>query len=157
MPMLPTTLANQIINLPLTMDVNIAIEGWANAWIEYFSQSSAGPVPCVKPVLFGLPKTLMKAAMTTLSTTGAVALQNGILAFWGGVSASFALVYPTATAVTPPPGLSGLSTALIPVFAANTIGSLSRPVSANAISVVMHTLNLGGTATIIAPPPVPIL
>ena len=157
MPMSPITLANEVAALPLTLDVTVAINGWTNAWINYFAASSAGPVPCVKPVLETTPKLLMAAAMTGMATAGAAALQAGILAFWGGVASLATAVYPTATTVTPPPGLAGLSAALIPVFIANTTGKLSKIDSAVAIANVMHPLNLGGTAVIVAPPPVPIL
>lgn len=158
MPMLQTELATQINNIQLDLNETICANAWANGWIEYFSYSSVGIIPCIKTALEGIPKTLMLSALSGLSTAGASALQAAIIAFWGGISANSTLVFPTVTSIVPPPGLFGINAALLPIFVANTTGKLSKIDSANAISFVLHSLNLGGTAVIASvPPPVPII
>lgn len=156
--MLQSVLAAQIATIPLSMTESVCAVAWVDAWITYFGTSNAGPVPCVAPVLQTAPRAAMLGALTGMSapSAGAGCLQAGILAFWGSVAALATTVYPTAITVTPPPGLAGLAAALTPVFAANTSGNLSKVDAANTIATALHLLNLGGTAIIISPPPVPI-
>lgn len=144
-----------------------AIQNFADAWDNYFKGASVSGVSAV-PAALASAKSAMIGAMTGLSTTGAAAMQAGIIAYWGAVSTGFAAIWlippNTVVAAAPPTGLSGLAAALTTVFATNaadptkTIGQATA-----AIAAVLHTTGgLGGIATVQPPPvsapiPTPIL
>ncbi len=157
MPLNPSTLANQLKNMTPTKSEIEAIGKFTDAYIAFMSESSVGGlVPIVPSALQGTPKTACMAAMTGLSTTGAVAIQTGLLAFWGAMVPLAATLYPTATLIVPPIPLSTLAPLLITVFAANTLAKLSLNDSCVAVASVIYTASLGGLATIPTPTPTPL-
>lgn len=153
MAMSTSTLATQLQSLtPTTANETTVIAAFVAAWVAYFSASAAGAVAYVHSAAHDAA---MKAAMTGLSAPngGAIAIQAGIVAWWGSVVSTFAATYPSATAVAPPPTISTIAASLAPVLVANTAGSSSLAASCTAIAGVIHPLNLGGIATL--PPAVP--
>lgn len=145
MAMLQTTLADELKALALYDNEPDAIQAWADAFAAYFGDAESNAV-IIAPAAIPAAKAAMAGAMTGLSMTGAAALQAGIVAFWGALVPATA--WPTTTAITPPPGLSGLAAALQVVFDANTIGGLSKDASMTAIAGAIHPINaVGGTAT----------
>ena len=153
MAMSSGTLSTQLQNLAPAGDEPTAIGHLADAWHTYFSSAQAGAVPYAPS---SVPRDAMAGAMTGLSTTGSVAIQAGVTAYWVAVAAGGPVFFPTATLVTPAPGLAGIAAALVPVFLANTLGSLDLASSCSAIATVLHPLNLGGTATLPGPVVTPI-
>jgi len=155
MPMSSATLSTQLQTLAPTGDEVTAVTRLAQAWQTYFSDAAAGAVPFVSTV--PAAKAAMAAALVGMSVTGAVAIQAGVAAFWGALAASPTLYFPTATVVTPPPNLATIAAVLVPVFLANTVGSLSLQDACDAIAAVLHVANIGGSATLPGPVVTPIL
>lgn len=151
MAMLQTTLATELKALALYNDEPSAIQAWADAFANYFqgdgaTEGAQSNALYITPAAIPAAKAAMVGAMTGLSTAGAAAIQAGIVAFWGALVPATA--WPTTTAITPPPGLSGLAVALQAVFDANTVGGLSKDDSMTAIAGAIHPINaVGGTAT----------
>jgi hypothetical protein len=143
-------LKDELMNLGFYDDEGEAIESLALAFKNYFLDAASNGIP-VSPVAADLGEVAMRGALTGLSTTGAAAIQAGIVAFWGALVP--AVVFPPALAIIPPPTLAGIAAALTPVFLANTVGKLGKEPSMDAISVVLHANNLGGTAAFLGPPP----
>ena len=160
MALVDATLASGI-ELPATDDPAAAISTFA-AGFEAYMEGGAAPGPAIPGSMAGA-KSAMEGAMSgwDAADAGAAAIQSGIVAFWGVVASSAASIWPPATAATPPPTLSAISAALVPVFAANTAGSLDETACAQAIAAAIHANNLGGIAIHPPPPaglgPVPIL
>lgn len=125
---------------------------------DFMKTSSAGPLPLLKSGAT-LGTTAFIGAFSPLlisfSTPFSVALQAGIIAFWGGLAAPGAYG-PTCLSVTPPPGLTGISSSLLSAFSANTNGKLNKFQSAQAIANIIVSAHVGGIASIQAgPSPVP--
>lgn len=137
-----------------------AIQNFADAWDTYFRGASVSGVPAV-PAALASAKSAMIGAMTGLSVTGATAIQSGVIAYWGGVASAFAAIWiippNVVVAAIPPPGLSGLASALAPVFASNSADPTKTIAQATAaIAAVLHTSSgLGGIATVQPPPVAP--
>lgn len=156
MPLNPTTLANQLVNMTPTTSELTAIGRFTDAYIAFISESSVGGiVPIVPAGLQGTPKSACIAAMTGLSVNGATAIQNGLLAFWGAMVPLTATLYPTSTLLVPPVPLASLAPLLVNVFAANTSAQLDLNASCQAVASVIYTASLGGLATIPTPTPTP--
>ena len=156
MPMSINKLKTELINLSLYDNEPDDIKAWALAWKNYFSDSAANGIPIV-PSTLTVAEIAMKSAMIGLSIAGAVSLQAGIIAFWGAL---LPIAFPPCLSLTPPPGISGISALLIPVFVANTVGGLDKPTCCQNVATVLHTSNLGGMAIfplIPSPLPFPIL
>jgi hypothetical protein len=145
MAMLQTTLADELQALGLYDNEPDAIQAWADAFAAYFEDAESNAV-IIASAAIPAAKAAMVSAMTGLSTAGAAAIQAGIVAFWGALVPATAWL--TTTAITPPPGLSGLTAALQAVFDANTTGGLSKDASMTAIAGAIHPINaVGGAAT----------
>jgi len=129
-----------------------ARQAWADAWLEYFTDAQIA-VPSLPILTAALDATrdVMRDAMTGLSTTGAAAIQAGLVAWWGAMAAAPSAYFTGATVITPPTGIASIATGLATVFAANTTAALSLEDSADAIAGVMHTANALGTATFPGP------
>lgn len=161
--MISSNLANALASDPNVGDEASAITNFVNAWVTYFSTATAGAVPIVSPLLQGTPATAMIGAMTGLSQSnnGATAISNGITAFWAAMIPLATTLFPTATALTPPPTLSTIAGLLVPVFLANTQGSLPAAACYNNIATALHTVNIAGGIAILliasVPTPTPIL
>jgi len=167
MALVQATLASGLANMAPTSTEATAIQNFADAWDSYFQGASVAGTPANGGAL-AAAKSAMIGAMTGLSVTGAVAIQAGITAYWGGVATAFAAIWVippnVVVAAIPPPGLSGIAAALTPVFVANSADPTKTIAQATAaIAAVLHTAGgLGGIATVqpppIAPPvPTPIL
>lgn len=158
MPLSATALASELDGaIQLATSEAAARNSWASAWTAYFYGAMAGAVPATPGSLVGA-EAAMAAGMTGLSVTGAAAMQSGLTAFWGVVAASFAVVFPTALLVTPPPGLAAVAAALAVVFASNTASAATREAALLAIAGTLHgTAGLGGTVTLPGPVVVPIV
>lgn len=82
-------------------------------------------------------------------------------AYWGSLAIPGAYG-PTCTTLTPPPGLSGLHSALTAAFQANVQGELSKGDSAKTIAAAWAPTQLGSIAQHLIPPspsptPLPVL
>lgn len=145
MAMSASTLSTQLQSMTPTMVEATAISNFATAWATYFGSAAAGAAAYVPNPSH---KSAMMSAMVGISVpgAGALAIQNGVTAFWVAVVSS--LAFAGSIAVVPPPTLPTIATLLTPVFAANTAGALSLAASCTAIAAVLHTNNLGGTATL---------
>lgn len=135
-----------------------AIEKWAEAWVKYFEDAESNSVPITVAAL-RTPTTgakdLMKGGLAGLATTGALALQTGITAFWGALVAGPALYFSGASIITLPPTLSAIEADLDAIFAANISGEVSADDAYDAIvngPVGLHAGGgNGGTATFPGP------
>ena len=139
-----------------------AAAAWANAFDVYFQDAEATAGGPVVPAGLSACKSAMEGALSGMSApgAGAAALQAGILAYWGAIVPATA--WPPATAITPPPGLSGLAATLAPVFAANAVPGVTKDQAMDAIAAAIHEVNIvGGIAVFPVPPagigPQPIL
>lgn len=163
MAMLAKTLADSLASNPNTNNENSAIAAFTSSWITYFSTATAGVVPIISPLLQTTPQSAMIAAMTGLSQSGngAIAISNGIYAFWGAMAPLAASLFPTAISLVPPPAITTIASALVPVFLSNTQGNLDASICYLNIANALNTINTaGGIALLIIagiPTPVPIL
>ena len=155
MVMTSVVLANQFASLPNVDNEADAITNMTNAFITFFSDMSCGGIPCIPAVLQTTPKTAMSAAMVGLSTAGATAIQSGITAFWTACVPLAATIFPTAILIVPPPTISTVAVTILPVGQANISGNLDKITACNAMALAIYPLMLGGTATLVLPPPTP--
>lgn len=153
--MKPQDLANGLVEIGFKNTEPEAIEGWIRAWVAYFSTASAGVV-VVASALRGPPATAMRGALTGMSTpgAGARAIQNAIVHFWSTLSGAPSSFFPGAIAVTPPPTLSGIASAISAIMSGNTRGNVPAPTAYSALAAAIHGCNQGGTATFPGAPPI---
>lgn len=145
-------LADELSSLELYDNEADAISAWVLAFRNYFSDAVCNGVSVV-PASLVPSSSAMQGAMAGLSSSGlgAAKIQAGIVAFWGALVP--AIAFPTSTLIVPPPTLSAIAAALNAVFLANVAGKLGQAESIEAIVVVIHANNLGGTATFPIPTP----
>ena len=158
MALLQTTLATGLEAIALAPSeveaTQVAL--FAAEFNTYMLGSSVLAVPMI-PVPFGTAaEAAMVGAMTGLKTAGAAAILAGVTAYWAALNIA-GVWGPTIPPTVPPPGLAGLSAALIPVFIANTAGGLAPAPAAAALAAAWHPLMLGGMANLPGPIPTPIL
>ena len=142
------TLASELEALVPVDNVAAAADNFAGAWEAYFYDALCGTFPVNPGTLSGATSAMVAAMTPTMQTAGWAAIQAGIVAFWGVVSASAAVIWtavPPLVSATPPPGLSTIAATLQPVGAANQAAELSLADSCSAIASALHPLNLGGT------------
>ncbi len=161
MPLLPTTLSDALTNMTPTGEESEAITAFANAYVSFMSEATAGGVPII-PAALEVPKAACILGMTGLSTDGKAAIQNGVTQFWTTMAlpAVTVALWPLATAITPPTTLSSISVGLEGVFATNTTAGLSLEAACETIALVLYTASIGGSAVLSVPIPgtiVPIL
>lgn len=155
MPLNQDTLATELEAMVPSEDESAAISNLANAFHNYFLESSVLGIPAT-PTPLEAAKTAMEGALTGLSSTSSLAIQTGITAYWGAVTPIAPTVWvtvPPIVSATPPPGLTGISAALDAVFPANTTGELNLADASAAIAAAIHPTQLGGIAVITPPPP----
>jgi hypothetical protein len=150
MALVSAALKAELVGMGLFSDEPSACAAWAAAYRKYFEGAAAGVVPVI-PAALGAPEAAMLSGLTGLSTSGAAAIQTGILAFWGAMTPA-ASYFAASTAITPPVGLSSLSVTLTTVFASNVAGALSADACYDAIASAIHTASAGGIA-VFPPPP----
>ena len=151
MTMAQATLKNELIAMNLYDTEADAITALTGAWKNYFTDAVTNALSIQSAVL-NPAKSAMATAMTGLSITGAVAIQAGIIAWWGYLVSVATTAFTGCTLITPPTTLTGIVSALTPVFVNNIVHSLSEANAYDAIATVLHTNNLGGLATIPPPP-----
>lgn len=160
MTMLQATLKSELVNMDLYGDEAQAVVAWAAAWSAYFADAETNGIP-IESAALPTAETAMAADLLGISASGAGAgkIQAGIQAWWGAIVATPSAFWPGCILVTPPPGLSGIATALQSAFDANTSGGVTEDAAYNAIAGVLHPANLGGEATFpgLPPPVFPIL
>lgn len=156
--MVQATLKDEFVTMDLYSDEASAIDAWATAWSNYFSDAETNGIP-IQAAALPTAKAAMVAAMVGLSSSGAGAakIQAGIQAWWSAIVSSPAAFWPGCTGITPPPGVSSIAAALGSVFASNTSGALSEEDAYNAVAGVLHPNNLGGLAAFPGPLSFPIL
>jgi hypothetical protein len=132
-----------------------AITAWADAINNYMLTSQVAGVFLI-PSFGTTAKTAMEGAMIGLMTTGATAVQAGVIAYWTALNIP-GCWGPTIPPTAPPPGLATLAAALNPAFLSNTASALTTPAAQDAIAAVFHPLMLGGVATLPGPTPTPVL
>lgn len=152
MPLASASLSSQLQAIANGDNVVAAQNAWADAFNTYMQASAAGAP--LNPAIALTARSAMFAALGSLNSAGATALQAGVAAYWTALNVAGA--YGASTAVTPPPSVAGLAAALSPVFAANTAGNLSKVASCDALAAAWHPLMFGGTA-LIGGIPTPIL
>lgn len=163
MALVQNTLATELQNLVPVGTEAEGINNFAAAFETYFSGAVVSGIP-VNPGSLAGATTALKAAMTGANSNAALAIQNGITAFWGVVVTAFATIWTTVPAlilVTQPPNLGTLEASLNTTFASNISSGLEIGPATAAIAGVIHPTQLGGIATLGPPPPagtpVPIL
>ena len=152
MAMSKNTLKTALVDMGLFGVEAEAIAGWAASFREYFEQAQAAAIPII-PAALGAPEAAMVAAMTGLSAPGsaAAAITAGVTAWWASLALTPAAYFAGCTAITPPPGLAGLTALLAATFAANISGALSAAASYDAIATNIVAVNSGGFAAFPGP------
>lgn len=155
MPLAPPILSAALVKVGLHENEPGAIKAWADAWLQYFGVASAG-VPVNQKALKGNPLRALQGGLVGMSAPGGgpASIQKAITAFWGALAASPAAVFPAALIVIPPPGLSGIATAILGIISSNTSGNLPVPTAYLNLATAIHGCNVGGTATFPGTPPI---
>jgi len=154
MALLPATLANELIaNLDNFVTEAEATVAWADSFDAYFQSAMAGVVP-VTPLGTANAKNAMATALAGMSLDGAgsTKLVAGITAYWTQLNVDAFAVFLACTAITPPPGLGGLTGLLNIDFTANTVGIIAKVPALTTIANTIHTAQLGGIAVFPIPP-----
>jgi len=155
MPLTPNKLASEMEKMPLTEDEMESAQAFADAFTAYFYEATGAGIPVAPGSLAPATKAMVPAS-SGMSKAGAVAIQNGITAFWGVVCGATATIFPgTIPPCTPPPTVPAMAAALPSIFAANTSGKMDKKQSMLVIATAIHTTNLGGITTLPGVPPVP--
>jgi len=162
MAMSESTLSDELKAMDLYDNEPDAASAWADAFDAYFQDAEVTVLGPIASAALGACKGAMQAALSGMSApgAGAASIQAGIVAYWGAIVP--AVAWATCTAITPPPGLSGIAAALVPVFLANTVPEVTKDQAAEAIAAALHAVNVtGGQAVFPVPPggigPQPIL
>ncbi len=161
MPLDPSVLANGLENMTPADSEPPAIAAFVDAWDHYFAGSTVSGAPAVAgSYVTGL--SAMRGAMVGMSAPNAAALaiQNGIIAFWTAILPVPASIWVPpglvfVPPVLPPLTLGTIAAALTSVFAANVAASLSLHDACTAIAAVLHTAGGIGGFVPASPPPVP--
>lgn len=117
----------------------------ADAYALYMSAALASTFPILSVVA---PLAAMAGAIS-FSPNGSPAaagasIQAGIVQFWATMIAAPATYFAGATAITPPPDLTSLGTALSAVFSSEVGSSLET--IADAMATAIHAASVKGTA-----------
>ena len=148
------TLKSEMVAMDLYGNEAQAVVAWAAAWSAYFADAETNSIP-IEPAALPTAEAAMAAALLGMSASdaGAGKIQAGIQAWWGAMVAAPSAFWPGCTAIAPPPGLSGIATALQSAFDSNTSGGVTEDAAYDAITGVLHPVNLGGQATFPGAPP----
>lgn len=157
-----SNLVTELVNMGLFATEPAAITAWANAWRMYFAGAESNSVP-ITPAILATAESAMASAMGGLSTTGAAAIQAGIIAWWGALAPPPS-VFSGASALVPPVGLATIATDFLIAAPVNVSTSASASVAFGNIvnggvgNVGLFSLDLtGATATFPGPTVAPIL
>ena len=104
MAMSQATLETELGNMGDSSSESTTITNLSNAYAVYVTDAEADPVPIEADTIV-IAKAAMAGAMKGIGVTGAgpAKLLAGIVAFWASILATYALSFPTAVAMTPPP------------------------------------------------------
>jgi len=154
MTMSQSTLKDELAAMVLYESETDAIDAWTAAWSGYFSDAETNGIP-VSPAALPTAEAAMKTGLAGMSVSGqgAQKIQDGITAWWNVIVAAPAVFFAGSIAVAPPPGLSGIASALQSVFDSNREGEVTKDQAYTAVAGVLHPANLGGTATFPGSPP----
>lgn len=144
MAMSQATLATQFKAMALFANEAAAAAAWSSAFHTYFRDAEAAVAGSIG--VFGLRfcSAAMESALSGMSASNQAATksQEAVLAYWAAIIPAAA--WPSCTSVTPPPGLSGLTAALISVFAANNNPGVTKDQAYDAIAAAIHSVNSSG-------------
>jgi len=166
MTLAAATLASGLEALEVTDDVNVAIERIATAFTDYMVEAGVLEIPAEETILSAVPKTAMIAAMAGLNAPngGALAMANGIIAFWNalvGIEITVWIMVPPIVIIPAsllvPVGLSGLQAAIQAAFTANVAAEASLSDAATTLANAIHTIQLGATLETQTPPASPVI
>jgi hypothetical protein len=138
-------LATNLESMAPTTSEATAIANLSEAYRAYCAGAQANGVPISGAVL-AAAKTAMQGALVGLSTTGAVSIQAGCVAFWASVALGLASSFTGALAITPPT-CAALSAALTATFAANVAANKTLPQAAEAVADAIHLQTAGALNT----------
>jgi hypothetical protein len=149
-----TTLKDELVAMGLFGDEADAIDAWTAAWSAYFEDAETNGIP-VTPAALPSAEAQMDTAMAGMSEEdkGAQRIQDGITAWWSAMTAAPASFFSGCIAISPPPGLPGIASALQSAFDSNRDGEVTAEQAYQAISAVLHPANVGGQATFPGAPP----
>ena len=165
MPLTPATLASGLEALTPTTDVEAAKAAIADAFVDYFVESTVFGISAVKAVLSGVPRTAMIGAMGSLNApgVGALAIQSGIQAFWAGllgIEVTIWILVPpiviTPSTTIPPVGNATIAAVIQPIFNANVAAEADLSTAASNVASAIHGTQSGGTITTVTPPAAPV-
>lgn len=165
MALTDSVLAAGLAALEPTGDVNVAIQRVADAYHDYFQGASVSGVP-VTPGASDPGKAAMISAMGGLNSDAASALQSGIVAYWQALATLGTTLwvvpgFTTLPAVTPPPGISALSSPIQSTFDSNLSSQADLNTASSNVASAIHAAHSGGTVTLQppvgAPVPTPIV
>lgn len=140
-----------------------AIAAFADAWTAYFAGASVQGIAAV-PAPLEAAKSAMQGAMVGMSqdSQGPQKIQDGVTAFWNTVAGSAPTIWlpvPNTVvpgALVPPPGLSGIASALQAVFSSNMAANHPLATAMSNVATSLHSNGgLGGTVTVQPPPTAP--
>lgn len=133
------------------------VDIFSSAWTSYFEGGALNGIPQNPKVLEGA-KSAMKGAMTGIiqADKGAIAIQAGLVAFWGTIVASAVTIWTTSpntiSVVVPPTTLSGLAKILKDTFDSNTSKKLLKNDALKNIADTLHkNAGIGSSVTLTAP------
>ena len=141
----PTALQDRLANLgDYETEIDATAE-WGDILKSYLGAASIAQAP-MTPIAQNAGAAAMSPALIGISFPGMGAnkLQQGFIAFWAGVVATYAA---STVAVSPPPGVNALASQLEPIFVNVTQSALPRAEAASLITAIIHAANQGGTWT----------
>ncbi len=127
-----------------------AIISWGAAFQAYFIEGATdnGVGFTGSSIVRAAHRSAMQAAMTGLSTSGADAIQAGMIGWWDYLASHGSVAFSGGSTVVKPTGLTSIAANMAPVMANNQANSLSAADACAAIVAVFHTANAGGTIVI---------
>lgn len=155
------TLSAGLQSLEPSSSEAVAITRLTDAWESYFLGAAvAGAALAGASITPGLAA--FSGALVGMSApgAGATSIAAAVTAFWAAQAGAATAMWITAPIVlvppiVPPPPLPALASALVPVFASNTAGSLSLVASCDAIAAVLHSSGGVGALVLGSVPPSP--
>ena len=144
-----STLSSELQAMVPEMSEAQGIENFAKAFRAYFAESEVNLVPALEIALDPCETTMIDAMTGLANVDGPGAISAGIAAWWVAASGIADLIWPavlvpTPSTATPPPGLTTLTAGVTATGAANIASELSLDDSADAMAATIHAANAGG-------------
>lgn len=150
MAMSAATLKNGLALMTPTNDMSLVVSRITSAFNNYFAQMEAGGATAVT---VALGTAAFQASIAGLGNGNAAAkITAAVTAFWGALVAASAFPSAVGTAITPPPGISGLTAALEATFSANISNERSLNDAAQQIADAVHATQSGAILAWSLPP-----